>query len=118
MQPQPPLNLNSPQAAVFTDRLFAFVARLRSYVKMDITTLLVNAQSADQTIRKAAEHALNAAQESAEYGAFWLQCAGELASDAKPLEVRQLAGLILKNALDAKEDARRSLCRVRSNPVR
>ena len=84
---------------------------------MDITTLLVNAQSADPTIRKGAEQALNAAQESAEYGAFWLQCAGELASDAKPLEVRQLAGLILKNALDAKEDARRSLCRVRSNPA-
>jgi hypothetical protein len=80
---------------------------------MDITQLLVNAQSQDATTRKAAEQTLNAAQESAEYGAFWVQCAGELASDAKPLEVRQLAGLILKNALDAKEDARRTLCRVR-----
>ncbi|WVZ24843.1 hypothetical protein V8G54_003387 [Vigna mungo] len=38
---------------------------------------------------------------------FLFSLAGELANDDKPAESRKLAGLILKNALDAKEQHRK-----------
>jgi len=74
---------------------------------MDITPLLVNAQSADPAVRNQAEEAIQQLQQGDQCAPFWVSCAGELANNDKPTEVRQLAGLILKNALDAKDDARR-----------
>mmetsp|Transcript_25568 Transcript_25568/g.35285 ORF Transcript_25568/g.35285 Transcript_25568/m.35285 type:complete len:852 (+) Transcript_25568:355-2910(+) len=73
---------------------------------MDITTLLLNAQNPDPAARKAAEETIQNFQET-DYGNFFLQFVGELANNDKPIEVRTLAGLILKNALDAKDEARK-----------
>ncbi|KAL2540277.1 Importin subunit beta-1 [Abeliophyllum distichum] len=73
---------------------------------MEVTQVLLSAQAADSTVRKHAEETLNQFQEQNLPG-FLLSLTGELASDEKPVESRKLAGLILKNALDAKEQHRK-----------
>lgn len=73
---------------------------------MDLTPLLTNAQAPDPTARKAAEDQLSAL-ETQNYATFLGLLVAELANEAKPMETRTLAGLMLKNALSAKEDARR-----------
>lgn len=72
---------------------------------MDITPLLTNAQAPDPTVRKAAEDQLTAL-EAQNYATFLGLLVAELANEAKPKETRTLAGLMLKNALSAKEEAR------------
>ncbi|KAK1399423.1 Importin N-terminal domain-containing protein [Heracleum sosnowskyi] len=72
----------------------------------EITLVLLNAQSADGTVRKQAEENLKQFQEQNLAG-FLLSLAGELSNDEKPVDSRKLAGLILKNALDAKEQHRK-----------
>lgn len=72
----------------------------------EITLILLNAQSADGTVRKQAEENLKQFQEQ-NLSNFLLSLAGELSSDEKPVDSRKLAGLILKNALDAKEQHRK-----------
>jgi len=71
-----------------------------------LTTILVNAQSPDPALRGASEKWL--AEADKQNPALFLQmlCA-ELSSDDKPVQTRTLAGLILKNALSAKEEARK-----------
>ncbi|KAG7612857.1 Importin-beta N-terminal domain [Arabidopsis suecica] len=73
---------------------------------MEVTQLLINAQSIDGTVRKHAEESLKQFQEQNLAG-FLLSLAGELANDEKPVDSRKLAGLVLKNALDAKEQHRK-----------
>ncbi|KAL9225418.1 hypothetical protein vseg_001347 [Gypsophila vaccaria] len=73
---------------------------------MEITQLLLNAQSVDGTVRKHAEETLKQFQDQ-NLPSFLLSLAGELANEEKPAESRKLAGLILKNALDAKEQRRK-----------
>lgn len=73
---------------------------------MEVTQILLNAQSIDGTVRKHAEDSLKQFQEQ-NLPSFFLSLSGELANDDKPLESRKLAGLILKNALDAKEQTRK-----------
>ncbi|KAL2556263.1 Importin subunit beta-1 [Forsythia ovata] len=73
---------------------------------MEVTQVLLSAQAVDSTVRKHAEETLNQFQEQNLPG-FLLSLSGELASDEKPVESRKLAGLILKNALDAKEQHRK-----------
>ncbi|XP_059449667.1 importin subunit beta-1 [Corylus avellana] len=73
---------------------------------MEVTQILLNAQSIDGTVRKHAEDSLKQFQEQ-NLPSFFLSLSGELANDDKPVESRKLAGLILKNALDAKEQARK-----------
>mmetsp|Transcript_14784 Transcript_14784/g.31758 ORF Transcript_14784/g.31758 Transcript_14784/m.31758 type:complete len:862 (-) Transcript_14784:329-2914(-) len=73
----------------------------------DITGLLVSAQNPDPNIRKQAEDAIRGFQAS-DPGGFFFQFASELAKEDKPAEVRTLAGLLLKNALDAKDEARKN----------
>ncbi|KAK9665223.1 hypothetical protein RND81_14G098800 [Saponaria officinalis] len=73
---------------------------------MEITQLLLNAQSVDGTVRKHAEETLKQFQDQ-NLPSFLLSLAGELANEEKPAESRKLAGLILKNALDAKEQHRK-----------
>lgn len=68
--------------------------------------MLLNAQSVDSAARKHAEENLRQFQEQNLPG-FVLALSGELATNEKPVESRKLAGLILKNALDAKEHHRR-----------
>ncbi|KAJ7952177.1 importin subunit beta-1-like [Quillaja saponaria] len=73
---------------------------------MEVTQILLNAQAVDGTVRKQAEENLKQFQEQ-NLPSFLLSLAGELANDDKPVESRKLAGLILKNALDAKEQHRK-----------
>ncbi|KAI4337988.1 hypothetical protein L6164_016346 [Bauhinia variegata] len=73
---------------------------------MEVTQVLLNAQSIEGTVRKNAEENLRQFQEQNLPG-FLLSLSGELASDEKPVDSRKLAGLILKNALDAKEENRK-----------
>ncbi|KAE8077668.1 hypothetical protein FH972_016211 [Carpinus fangiana] len=73
---------------------------------MEVTQILLNAQSIDGTVRKHAEDSLKQFQEQ-NLPSFFLSLSGELANDDKPVESRKLAGLILKNALDAKEQTRK-----------
>ncbi|XP_073307105.1 importin subunit beta-1-like, partial [Primulina huaijiensis] len=73
---------------------------------MEVTQVLLSAQAVDSTVRKHAEETLKQFQEQ-NLPAFLLSLSGELASEEKPVESRKLAGLILKNALDAKEQHRK-----------
>lgn len=72
---------------------------------LDITALLGSAQSPDASTRNAAEAQLASLQET-QYPSFLLSLAAELSSAEKPVDARRLAGLVLKNALDAKDAAR------------
>lgn len=73
---------------------------------MDITAVLQAAQAQDATLRTQAEAQLKAFQEQ-NYPTFLYSLAVELANNDKPGDSRRLAGLILKNALDAKDEARK-----------
>ncbi|KAL3653658.1 Importin subunit beta-1 [Castilleja foliolosa] len=73
---------------------------------MEVTQVLLSAQAVDSTVRKHAEETLKQFQEQ-NLPAFLLSLSAELASEEKPVDSRRLAGLILKNALDAKEQHRR-----------
>nr|XP_043629854.1 importin subunit beta-1-like [Erigeron canadensis] len=73
---------------------------------MEVTQILLNAQSVDGSLRKHAEESLKHFQE-ANLAGFLLSLSGELASEEKPVDSRKLAGLVLKNALDAKEQHRK-----------
>ncbi|KAH9607527.1 hypothetical protein KSS87_017457 [Heliosperma pusillum] len=69
---------------------------------LDITSYLLSAQSADAKIRTEAEAGLKQFQEQNSSG-FLLSLAIELSNDGKPIESRRLAGIVLKNSLDAKD---------------
>ncbi|KAK1325865.1 Transportin-1 [Acorus calamus] len=73
---------------------------------MEITQILLNAQAVDGTVRKHAEQNLKQFQDQNLPG-FLLSLSGELANNDKPVDSRKLAGLILKNTLDAKEQHRK-----------
>ncbi|KAL6177827.1 hypothetical protein ACLB2K_049349 [Fragaria x ananassa] len=73
---------------------------------MEITQFLLNAQAVDGNVRKHAEENIRQFQEQ-NLPSFLFSLAAELANDDKPVESRKLAGLILKNALDAKEQHRK-----------
>ena len=73
---------------------------------VDVTAFLVSAQSPDAAVRTAAEEQLKLFQEQ-NFPGFLASLSSELANNAKPADARRLAGLILKNTLDAKEDARK-----------
>ncbi|GLJ37135.1 hypothetical protein SUGI_0753140 [Cryptomeria japonica] len=73
---------------------------------MEITQILLNAQSPDGNVRNVAEENLRQFQEQ-NLPVFFLSLSVELANDDKPPESRKLAGLVLKNSLDAKEAARK-----------
>ncbi|KAI3815697.1 hypothetical protein L1987_15376 [Smallanthus sonchifolius] len=73
---------------------------------MEVTQILLNAQSVDGSVRNHAEESLKQFQEQNLAG-FLLSLSGELASEEKPVDSRKLSGLVLKNALDAKEEHRK-----------
>ena len=72
----------------------------------DLTPILSSAQSPDAATRQAAEAALASAR-AANLAAFLAALAAELAGEGRPPETRQIAGLILKNTLDAPSDAKK-----------
>eukprot|EP00884_Botryococcus_braunii_P012568 jgi/Botrbrau1/21311/Bobra.0184s0022.1 len=73
----------------------------------DITDVLRNAQNADASIRTQAELQLQQFQQQ-NLAAYFLSLATQLADETKPADVRQIAGLIIKNALDAPSEARKA----------
>lgn len=75
---------------------------------MEITQILLSAQSPDARIRTEAEANLRQFQEQNLPG-FLLSLSFELSNNEKPIESRRLAGIILKNSLDAKDGARKNL---------
>ncbi|KAL7595738.1 hypothetical protein Lser_V15G31436 [Lactuca serriola] len=76
------------------------------FMALEVTQILLNAQAVDGSVRKHAEESLKQFQEQNLPG-FLLSLSGELVHDEKPVDSRKLAGLILKNALDAKEQHRK-----------
>lgn len=86
--------------------LIHIICQLQIQMAAEVTQILLNAQAVDGTVRKQAEESLKQCQEQNLPG-FLLSLAGELVNDEKPVESRKLAGLILKNALDAKEQHRK-----------
>ncbi|KAM7262783.1 hypothetical protein ACFE04_000466 [Oxalis oulophora] len=73
---------------------------------MEITQFLLAAQSADTKIRTQAEANLGQFQEQ-NLPIFLLSLSVELANNDKPVESRRLAGIVLKNSLDAKDSVRK-----------
>ena len=73
----------------------------------DITAILTGDAERRRGRAPAAEEQLKNAQESNLAG-FLTGLASELANEQKPPEVRRLAGLILKNALDARDETRKA----------
>lgn len=73
---------------------------------MEVTQILLNAQSVDGAVRKHAEESLKHFLEQ-NLPSFLVSLSGELANNEKPVDSRKLAGLILKNTLDAKEQHRK-----------
>lgn len=69
---------------------------------VEITEFLLSAQSADTKVRTDAEGRLRQFQEQNLPG-FLLSLSLELSNDTKPMESRRLAGIVLKNSLDAKD---------------
>ncbi|GLJ12611.1 hypothetical protein SUGI_0194600 [Cryptomeria japonica] len=76
-------------------------------MSLEVTQILLNAQSVDDGIRKLAEENLKQFQDQ-NLPAFLISLSHELANNEKPIESRRLAGLILKNCLDAKEAHRKA----------
>lgn len=73
----------------------------------EVTQILLNAQSPDGAVRRLAEESLKQFQEQ-NYAALLVSLAHELANSEKPGDSRRLAGLILKNSLDAKDPVRKA----------
>ncbi|KAJ1699035.1 hypothetical protein LUZ63_007547 [Rhynchospora breviuscula] len=73
---------------------------------MEITQALLAAQSPDSQVRTAAESNLKQFQEQ-NLPHFLLSLSAELAIEQKPPESRRLAGILLKNSLDAKDSFRK-----------
>eukprot|EP00195_Chlamydomonas_chlamydogama_P009742 CAMPEP_0202900576 /NCGR_PEP_ID=MMETSP1392-20130828/11916_1 /ASSEMBLY_ACC=CAM_ASM_000868 /TAXON_ID=225041 /ORGANISM="Chlamydomonas chlamydogama, Strain SAG 11-48b" /LENGTH=865 /DNA_ID=CAMNT_0049586993 /DNA_START=281 /DNA_END=2875 /DNA_ORIENTATION=+ len=73
---------------------------------VDVTQFLLNAQNPEASVRTAAEEHLKLFQEQ-NFPQFVYSLAAEIANNAKPVDARRLAGLVLKNTLDAKEEARK-----------
>ncbi|XP_059644028.1 importin subunit beta-1-like [Cornus florida] len=72
----------------------------------EITQFLLSAQSADAKVRTEAEGSLRQFQEQ-NLTYFLLSLSFELSNNNKPIESRRLAGILLKNSLDAKDAAKK-----------
>ena len=67
---------------------------------VDVTEILGRAQDQDALQRNQAEQQLQQLQQQ-NVAVYLLSLATELANDGKPEHTRQMAGLLMKNALDA-----------------
>lgn len=74
---------------------------------MDVTQILLSAQSADQAVRREAERVLKEAEET-NFSGYLVRLVDQLAGDNHDPESRRLAGLIVKNAIDARDPAVRT----------
>lgn len=82
----------------------------------ELTPVLQHAQSADAALRTQAELQLQAYQQ-ADYAGYLVALVSELANDAKPPETRQIAGLLLKNLLDATDAVLKVALPTRTRPL-
>lgn len=71
-----------------------------------LTQILLNAQNPDPTARKMAEDMLTEFDKQNSAG-FLHMLSAELSNDAKPAITRRLAGVIMKNALTAKDETKK-----------
>lgn len=69
---------------------------------MDVTQILLAAQSPDQGVRREAEKVLKEAEEK-NISAYLVLLVDHLAAEGNDRESRRLAGLIVKNAVDARD---------------
>lgn len=69
---------------------------------MDVTSILLSAQSADHDTRTKAERYLKEAEEK-NFGAYLITLADHLAGNEHDREARRLAGLIVKNAIYSRD---------------
>ncbi|KAJ4970934.1 hypothetical protein NE237_004033 [Protea cynaroides] len=88
------------------ESVVVFLLKFGDKMAMEITQFLLSAQSPDANIRSEAEGNLRQFQEQ-NLPAFFLSLSVELSNDGKPPESRRLAGIVLKNSLDAKEAPRK-----------
>lgn len=72
-----------------------------------LTSVLQSAQSPDATLRGQAEQHLQQLREN-NHPQFIASLTEELCEESKPIDTRRLAGLILKNELDARDEARKN----------
>jgi importin subunit beta-1 len=82
------------------------IAPSKKMAMVEVTQILLSAQSADASVRQQAEESLKQFQEQ-NFAGLLLSLSRELSAEDKPADSRRLAGLVLKNALDAKEAARK-----------
>ncbi|KAA8517453.1 hypothetical protein F0562_017746 [Nyssa sinensis] len=75
-------------------------------MSFEITQFLLSAQLADAKVRTEAEGNLRQFQEQ-NLPSFLLSLSVELSNNEKPIESRKLAGIVLKNSLDAKDATRK-----------
>ena len=68
----------------------------------ELTQLLIDSQSSVHTVRRTAEQKLLAAEETS-FAEYLKALAHELSSENRPSVVRQLAGIVLKNAISGTE---------------
>ncbi|KAF8069441.1 KPNB1 [Scenedesmus sp. PABB004] len=83
---------------------------------VEVTQLLLHAQDPDANVRSLAEQKIAQFQEH-DYPGFLASLAAELSSTSKPADSRRLAGLVLKNTLDAKDEARKAELQARWGAV-
>ncbi|PKA67275.1 Transportin-1 [Apostasia shenzhenica] len=83
-------------------------AQMNNIINMalQITQLLLSAQSPDGRVRVSAEESLKQFQ-NANLSQFLLSLSVELSDDQKPPDSRRLAGILLKNSLDSKDAVRK-----------
>ena len=84
---------------------------------LDITALLQSSQSPDHAARSQAEQTLQEFSRS-NAPAFMVSLSAELANIDKPADSRKLAGIILKNQLDSKDEAKKVRTSLPSLPRR
>jgi len=98
--PPPTFFLRSPKKERFSSRRPLPLSIAMAQPLPELTNVLVSAQSPDAAVRHQDEQALEHLK-SSQPAAYLAALAAELGGEQKPAEARQIAGLILKNALDA-----------------
>lgn len=83
---------------------------------VEVTQLLLHAQDPDPNVRSQAEAKIEQYR-SENYPGFLASLAAELSNTGKPGDSRRLAGLVLKNTLDAKDEARKAELQARWGQV-
>lgn len=83
---------------------------------VEVTQLLLHAQDPDANVRSQAELKIQQFQEQ-NYPGFLASLAAELSNAQKPADSRRLAGLVLKNTLDAKDETRKAELQARWGAV-